>query len=425
MLNYLAKSLSAVALEKIILLLVALPVNIYIIRMLGPEQYGVLSIYIVLATILFQVSDCGVRNIFISEYSHSNKDILVSTYIAIKFAAALLISAMLLLYFIAYGAQDTSGYYIVICICLIFTFADIFESIQLSELKQTQAARTRLISGILSNLFRFLMIYIGLPPYFIIISYGLEYAIKGILIYSTGIRVKNYNIDLPYTLKILKRALPLTLSMVFLQLYHRVDIFIIKDLMDDSSVGIYSAAMKLLDYLVFIVVVLNTVINPILGREKSGSKLNNLYRNYYFVVFWGATLICFATLPFSSYIISKLYGPEYSASIQLFNVMLYSLPFIFLGSVSGFWYVNNGLEIYALIRNILGLCLNIALNYTLIPHYGLLGAAWATLISYIVTSLIIDALFAKTRPAFVIKITALINFRITYKWTKKNATKTQ
>lgn len=423
--NYLAKSLSAVALEKIILLLVALPVNIYIIRILGPEQYGLLSIYIVLATILFQISDCGVRNIFISEYAHSNKDTLISTYITIKFIAAVIISIILLLYYLVYGAKDSSGYYLVISICLIFTFSDIFESIQLSELRQTQAARTRLISGIISNLFRFLLVYIGLPPYYIILSYGLEYAIKGALIYSSGIKLKNYSIDLPYTLTILKRALPLTLSMVFLQLYHRVDIFIIKDLMDDTSVGLYSAAMKLLDYLVFIVVVLNTVINPILGREPLGPKLNQLYRNYYFIVFWGATLICIATLPFTNFIILKLYGPEYAASIQLFNIMLYSLPFIFLGSVSGFWYVNNGLEIYALIRNIFGLCLNVALNYLLIPDFGLAGAAWATLISYIVTSLLIDALFKKTRSAFLIKLTALINLNLIYKWITKNATKTK
>ena len=195
--------------------------------------------------------------------------------------------------------------------------------------------------------------------------------------------------------------------------------------MDDTSVGLYSAAMKLLDYLVFIVVVLNTVINPILGREPLGPKLNQLYRNYYFIVFWGATLICIATLPFTNFIILKLYGPEYAASIQLFNIMLYSLPFIFLGSVSGFWYVNNGLEIYALIRNIFGLCLNVALNYLLIPDFGLAGAAWATLISYIVTSLLIDALFKKTRSAFLIKLTALINLNLIYKWITKNATKTK
>ncbi|WP_178084405.1 MULTISPECIES: flippase [Pseudomonas] len=423
MLNYLAKSLSAVALEKIILLLVALPVNIYMIRALGPEQYGILSLYIVLATILFQISDCGVRNIFISEYAHTNKARLISTYIAIKFAAAIIISTSLLIYYFALGTDNSSGYYIAICVCLLFTFSDIFESIQLSELKQTQAARIRLISGILSNLFRFLMIYLGLPPYYIIFSYGLEYAIKGIIIYKTGTTIQNYNTNLSYTLKILKRALPLTLSMVFLQLYHRVDIFIIKDLMDDSSVGIYSAAMKLLDYLVFIVVVLNTVVNPILGREPSGPKLNKLYQNYYFVIFWGATALCFFTLPFSNFIISSLYGPEYSASTQLLNIMLYSLPFIFLGSVSGFWYVNNGLEIYALIRNIFGLCLNIALNYALIPDYGLQGAAWATLISYIATSLIVDILFKKTRVAFVMKITALTNFSLIYKWIKNNATK--
>lgn len=420
-LNYLIKSLSAVALEKIVLLLIALPVNIYIARMLGPEQYGMLSIYIVLATILFQISDCGVRNIFVSEYAHANKAALISSYLTIKTATATIIATALTIYLLYNDSDESTGYYIAISACLIFTFSDILESVQLSEFKQTQAARIRLISGILSNIFKFTMIYMGLPPQLIILSYGLEYAIKGFLIYKSGITLPKYKLNINYTLIILKRALPLTLSMIFLQLYHRIDIFIIKDLMDDASVGLYTAAMRLMDYLTFIVVVLNTVVNPILGREPSGQKLDALYKNYYFIVFWGATIIAIATLPLSSLIITNLYGPEYNASIQLFNIMLFSLPLIFLGSVSGFWYVNNGLEIYALTRNLLGLCMNISLNYIFIPRYGLQGAAWATLISYVSTSLLVDALFPKTRIAFIMKLKALLSLRFLYQW-RKNET---
>ncbi|KQB51555.1 hypothetical protein AQS70_17710 [Pseudomonas endophytica] len=419
MLNYLIKSLSAVALEKIILLLVALPVNIYIARELGPDQYGVLSIYIVLATILFQISDCGVRNIFISEYAHSNKNTLITSYLSIKAATAFFISIALMFYYKLNGTSEVAGYYASIIACLIFTFSDIFESIQLSELRQTQAARIRLISGVLSNAFRFGMIYVGLPPFYIILSYGLEYAFKGILIYATGTIRINYSFDIKYTIKLLRRALPLTLSMIFLQLYHRIDIFIIKDLMDDASVGIYSAAMRLLDYLIFIVVVLNTVINPIIGRERASKRLNDIYTKYYSVVFWGATLIAALSIPISELVIPKLYGENYIASVPLFIIMLYSLPFIFLGSISGFWYVNSGLEIYALVRNILGLVLNVALNYILIPKFGLPGAAWATFTSYMVTSLFIDALFKKTRPAFRMKFNAILDLRLIYNW-KKN-----
>ncbi|MGM1332017.1 flippase, partial [Klebsiella michiganensis] len=81
--------------------------------------------------------------------------------------------------------------------------------------------------------------------------------------------------------------------------------------------------------------------------------------------------------------------------------------FYFLSSASGRWYINEGLQKYALSRNILGLVMGITLNYYLIPIYGVLGSVYATLIAYACAGYLFDCLTHHTRISFIQKTKAL------------------
>lgn len=76
---------------------------------------------------------------------------------------------------------------------------------------------------------------------------------------------------------------------------------------------------------------------------------------------------------------------------------------LFLSSASGRWYINEGLQKYALSRNILGLVMGITLNYYLIPIYGVLGSVYATLIAYACAGYLFDCLTHHTRISFIQK----------------------
>ena len=79
--------------------------------------------------------------------------------------------------------------------------------------------------------------------------------------------------------------------------------------------------------------------------------------------------------------INVFFGSEYSESVSVLRVHMWSMVFSFLGSACTQWLVVEGLTKYRLVRVLIGVFVNISLNIVLIPSYGVLGAAYATLIS--------------------------------------------
>jgi len=95
--------------------------------------------------------------------------------------------------------------------------------------------------------------------------------------------------------------------------------------------------------------------------------------------------------------------------------------FVFLGVASGKWFLIEGLQKYAFYRTLFGAVVNIVLNLIMIPKFGVLGAAWATVISYAAAGLFSDVLQKKTRTIFKMKLRSLNMFSTMISiWRKSN-----
>ena len=68
-----------------------------------------------------------------------------------------------------------------------------------------------------------------------------------------------------------------------------------------------------------------------------------------------------------------------------------------IGTARGVWIVSEGKNKYVKYYLIYGVIVNAILNYALIPHIGIVGAAVATLVTQIVTSIIAPLFYKETR----------------------------
>ncbi|MFT5891923.1 MAG: Na+-driven multidrug efflux pump [Dokdonia sp.] len=88
---------------------------------------------------------------------------------------------------------------------------------------------------------------------------------------------------------------------------------------------------------------------------------------------------------------------------------MWSIVFVFLSNASWGFYLNENLEKFSSIRLVIGAIVNISLNVFFIEWYGLVGAAYATLISYAISGYFVNALFRKTRINFYLQTRAFLN----------------
>ena len=111
----------------------------------------------------------------------------------------------------------------------------------------------------------------------------------------------------------------------------------------------------------------------------------------------GIIVAIFITL-ISSLLINTLYGQEYIFASQVLNIHVWAGVFIFMRALLSKWLIAEGLLKFSLLTDGIAAIINVALNYIWIPQFGIIGAAWATLISYALSSYLVLWFNRKTLP---------------------------
>jgi O-antigen/teichoic acid export membrane protein len=165
--------------------------------------------------------------------------------------------------------------------------------------------------------------------------------------------------------------------------YAKVDVLMLGMLRTEAEVGLYAAALRPVVGVVVIVSMASYALYPVLSRMHAGHEpgLLPFFRRAAAAVF----LICSAGAMTAVYwaeeVVVLLFGPDFVESASVLRVLAGLLlvtglnaflePMLFAGGY-------QRVRLYALGAMALA---NIVLNAVLIPRFGYLGAAWATLIS--------------------------------------------
>jgi O-antigen/teichoic acid export membrane protein len=181
----------------------------------------------------------------------------------------------------------------------------------------------------------------------------------------------------------------------------------------EEAVGIYSAALRISQAWYFVpMVIVASVFPSILEAKKHSNekyllRFQNLYDLMTFISVAISLLITFLADP----IIRILFGNSYAEASAVLSIHIWTSIFVFLGVASGRWFIAENLQILNLQRAVLGAAINVCLNVLLIPNYGAIGAAIATMISFSISGLFFDLIQRGTREMFFMKIRSFNIFR--------------
>jgi O-antigen/teichoic acid export membrane protein len=109
----------------------------------------------------------------------------------------------------------------------------------------------------------------------------------------------------------------------------------------------------------------------------------------------------------SEQLVSILFGDQFIESANILSVYVWSIVFVFINSAQWKWYLVMGYQKLALRRLIVGAALNIVLNIIFIKLFGLIGAAYATVLSYAYVGYFGNLISRKLRINFLLISKAL------------------
>jgi len=196
-------------------------------------------------------------------------------------------------------------------------------------------------------------------------------------------------------LKLLKFGLPFFPAAIFYLLLELSDRFILFWILGPESVGIYSVGYKIGSLALFIITAFNLGWQPFYIKHGNNANAGNIFGNigtifiHFLIIIWG--LITFWTPVLMRIKMGNNYliGQEFWASEQVVSIIFFSYLFyagyiVLMPSI----YLLEKQNWSPIFRGTAAL-LNIILNCIFITYWGLIGAAFSTLISYLVMFLFI------------------------------------
>ncbi|MGX1930511.1 flippase [Flagellimonas sp. 2504JD4-2] len=410
------KNTSWLMAEKVVRLLLALSIGVWVTRYLGPDQFGVLSYARSFVGIFAAFSSLGLKDIVVRELvkSQNDKNILLGSSFGLQTLGSSFIMLILVIS-ILLNDNDPLTNKIIIILGLL-TFINSFNVIN-SYFHSVVKGKYYAISGLTGVMVSALIkIYLILGNYSLIyfvyvLAFDVIFIVTGQIWFylRSGNSVFAWHFSWKVSKNLLRDAWPLILSGIIISIYMKIDQVMIKEFMSNSAVGQYSAAVRLSEAWYFIPTIICSSLFPAIINAKLRNQelyMARLQRLYNLMVVLGVVIIL-PVLVFSDWMINFLYGSAFDQSAAVLNIHILGSVFVFLGVANQKWFISENFQKYNIICLGFGMVTNVVLNIILIPKYGIIGAAYATFISQFIASVLAPVFFTKTRNSFFMMIRAL------------------
>ena len=386
---------------------------IFLARYLGPQEFGILNYLLALVFLFTSLSSLGINpvltNILIKNKRKTNNSIISNSYILRFFSS--LFGYLIFILFIIYlhGKNVYLSYSIIIGLSIIIKSYEVlfsyFESKSLS--KYIVISQTISLVIVFSLIVSFL--YLEFDIKYIYYCFLVDSLITLFLINIFFFKKERnflFNLDFRKIYKIIYKSFPVLLSIVSIVIYMRIDQVMINLLLSEKDVGIYSVSVRIVEMFHFIPKIIMVSYLPILLISKNYTfeliKINSL-------LFKLSILVIFFIFALSKYITSILFGEIYMESVLTTILLSISLIFVFFGVANEHWYISKNLQKYYALNVFIGAITNIILNYFLIPSFGISGAAYSTILTYLLIIFLFDIFNKKTRVLLKLKYKSIIS----------------
>lgn len=377
-------------LGKVVNLLGGLLVGVIVARYLGTVQYGVMN-YVIGFVALFQpFAMFGLDSIEVREESRGVKpyQTILGTAFGLKVVLALCFMSMLItLSFLIESDKEVIVLIMIYSLSVLFNSANVMRNYFISLVKNEYVVKSEINRTVVGMLIKVVLLYMNAPLFFFIIAYTFDVVLlaSGYLYsYNRHVgSVREWRWDTDYAKYLLKESFPLVLTYAAVVVYQRIDQVMIGNIIDKESVGYFSVASKFVEILMFVSVMLVQTITPILVqcRERSQEEYEKKGQMFLNVSFW-LSVIC-ASLMFvcSTWIVRYTYGEHFMFAVTVLQVLCFKALGVSLSSVGGAMIVIEGLQRYAVLRDVLGCVCCVVLNNILLPRYGVVAAAFVAILS--------------------------------------------
>jgi len=367
-------------------------VTVWMARYLGPGQYGLLSFALAFVALFSSMSTLGLDTLIVRNIvqTPSAKDEMLGTAFVLKLAGGLVTSALAIgtIYYLAPSDSLKRWLVAITAAGVVFQAVDTIDYWFQSQIQSKYTVYAKNSAFLMVAAVKLALILLRAP----LIAFAwaglaeIVLASAGLVIaYTvTGSKLTAWNATITTSRKLLRDSWPLILSGIVGMIYLRIDQVMLGEMVNSEEVGIYSVAVRIAEASYFIPMAVASSVFPAVVEAKKISEAlfyERLQKLYNFMAFIGYAIAVPVSL-FSSRLITIIFGGDYARSAPMLVVLIWAGLFVNLGVArSSFLIPMNWTKVHFM-TVLLGSLINVVLNVMLIPLYGGMGAAIASIAAY-------------------------------------------
>lgn len=364
--------------------------TIFLARSLGVADFGLYSVALAYYSIALSIADFGFNRFLIREVA-SNRESMEKFLLNTCFLRVLITSVLFAVF--AGGLYLMDPDKLRVSLTLLAVLAVVPQSLSLtidaifvSMQKLQFSAIAMLFLNLSTALLGVFLVRGGLGPTGAVAAFATGQLFYLLMLLFLGTMKKIpfiAEIKISVFKEIAKGSLPYGILAVLGLLYFRIDILFLTYIKGNFAAGIYGAAYKFLEAVVFIPSALGTALFPVVARlhEVNAKDIRSLYfKSIAIMLVLGVVLLSLylTVLP----PIIRVILPNYIASISAIKILAFAIPFIFIHVPGAQILLATDKYLKPILwLSVITLSFNIVLNLIFIPSFGIYAASWVTVAS--------------------------------------------
>lgn len=391
--------------QQVYSMITSLTVTALIARYLGPSDFGLINYCASVITIFTTLAGLGLDNVIVSEVIRrpEMEGRFLGAALVMRLAATFVSYPMTL----ALIAAINPGNRMLFIVAALQGIGMIFQTYEVIvywfriKLKMKYVSIALICAVTVTSVLRIVLLVNKATVEWFAFSLSVQAFVAAAII--TACFVKKADVKLKVSASDAKTLLKISynciISSMSIILYMQLDKIILEKMTDSAHVGIYSAAVMLATYWQFIPMALIDSTRPVVLEKRKLSREEYLY--LFKLVMAGVNLMSFVFALFMSCLgwifINFIYGSDYSDAFIPLIILSWASFIGLAGSVRNIWITGENYYRYDKWFTVTAALINIVLDILLIWRFGIVGAAVATLITYVYEVLIIPLFFRDTR----------------------------
>ena len=356
-------------------------------RYLGPSNYGLINYAASIVAFAMPVMKLGLDAILVYELVNSpeKEGEIVGTSIALNFLSGILcvLGVASVATVMNFGETET------ILVCVLYSLSIVFAALEMIQywfqykLQSKYSSVTMLVAYVVVSAYKIYLLATQKSVYWFAVSHSVEFGIIGIVL--IGIYIKKsgqgFRFSFDRAKNMLARSKHYILAALMVVVIQNTDHIMLTLMQGPAENGFYSAAITCVSIFQFVYVAIVDSFRPMILSEKkeNSSRYGNNISRLYGITLYTAVAQCIVFFVLADLIIYILYGNDYAGAIPVLRALVFYFVFSVMGLVRNVWILAEEKQKYLWIINLFGALLNVILNAILIPFWGAVGAAVASL----------------------------------------------